>query len=102
MAQFTAAQIEEHGKKILDELEDGLSWTDVGFVVAEGMKIAEAVSGMTGEEKKQAVIAVANYVFDETDFPWLPDSLVDPILKQAVPWIIELVIDASKGNIVNK
>jgi len=101
MAQFTVAQIEEHGKKILEQFDDGWQWTDLGAVIAEGMKIVETVGDMSNAEKKESAVAIANYVIDNTDVPWLPDSLVDPILKKAVPWIIELVIDASKGKIVN-
>lgn len=101
MAEFTAVQIKEHAEKIIDAFADGFQWSDIGTLVAEGMKVVEQVEEMTGEEKKAAVIAIANYCIDNTDMPWLPDTLIDPILKKAVPWIIELVIDASKGKIVN-
>jgi len=102
MATFTAAQIEEHARALTETLEDGFQWTDMGKIVSESMQIVEDVVDMTNEEKYESAIAIANYVIDNTDTPWVPDGLVDPILKKAVPWIIELVIDASKGKIVNK
>jgi hypothetical protein len=41
-------------------------------------------------------------VIDATDMPG-PDSILDPILKKAAPYVIELVISASKGGVnVNK
>ena len=96
MAKFTAAQIEEHAKKVLESFEDGWQWTDLFEIVPAVMEIVEDVGEMTGEEKKESAEAILDYVIDETDIPWLPDSLVDPILKKGVRYIIPMLIKASK------
>lgn len=98
MAKFTAAQIEEHGKKVLEAFEDGFQWSDIFDIIPQVMEIVEAVGAMTGDEKRESAEAVLDYVIDETDIKWLPDSLIDPILKKAARYVIPLVIKATKGD----
>ena len=97
MAQFTAAQIEEHAKKILDAFQDGWQWSDLFTIVPQAMEIVEQVQGMTGPEKHATVKAILDYVIDNTDTPWCPDALVDPILKKAVEYLIPILARAAKG-----
>jgi len=97
MVRFTAAQIEEHGKKILERFDDGFQWTDLFTLIPETMEIVETVKGMSGEEKQAAVEGILDYVIDQTDIPWLPDSFVDPILKKGVRYIVPMIAKAAKG-----
>jgi len=102
MAQITVEEIKKYADQVIAEFADGFQWTDVFHVVPMVMEIVEKVGGASGEEKKQTAIAIVNYVVDNTDLPG-PDSLLDPILKKAAPFLIEMVISASKGEIaVNK
>ena len=99
MAKFTAAQIEEHAKAILESFADGFQWTDIIEVVPRVMEIVEDVSEMSGEEKGEAAGAILDYVIDNTDTPWLPDSFIDPILKKGVRALMPLLCKASKGEL---
>jgi len=97
MAKFTVAQVEEHAKKIMVKFEDGWQWSDLFEIIPEIMEIVGAVSDMSNEEKHESAVAVADYVIDNTDTPWLPDSLTDPILKKAVRYMIPVVYKAAQG-----
>lgn len=98
MAKFTAAQVAEHAEKILEVLKDGWQFSDLFTLIPEAMEIVEAVGDMSGPEKQEAAEAIIDYVIDETDTPWLPDALVDPILKKAVRYLIPILVKAANGD----
>ena len=99
MGKFTAAQIKEHADKIMEAFDDGFQWSDVFSLVPNAMEIVQAVGDMTGEEKEESALAIIDYVIDETDTPWLPDTLTDPILKKGARYLIPTLIDAAKGKL---
>lgn len=99
MGKFTAAQIEEHAKKILAEFDDGFQWADVFDIVPQAMEIVQAVGGMTGPEKEESALAIIDYVIDNTDTPWIPDNLTDPLLKKGARFMIPKLIEAAKGEL---
>lgn len=97
MAEFTIEQAKEHGGVIIDRLRDGFQWSDVFAIVPEVMEIVEDLGEMNGPEKEATALMILDYIIDETDVPWLPDRLVDPILKKGVRFIIPMLSDAAKG-----
>lgn len=97
MSKFTAAQIQEHADKLMEAFEDGFQWSDIFDLVPSAMEIVQAVGDMTGEEKEESALAIIDYVIDNTDTPWVPDSLVDPLLKKGVRYLIPSLIKAAKG-----
>ena len=97
MAEFTIETAKEHGAKILERFDDGFQWGDVFAIVPEVMEIVEELGELKGEEKFAAAVLVLDHVIDETDTPWLPDSLVDPIMKKAVRFLIPMLAKAAKG-----
>jgi hypothetical protein len=99
MGKFTAAQIEEHGKKIMEAFADGFQWQDVFNIVPQAMEIVQTVGGMTGPEKEESALAIIDYVIDNTDTPWLPDNLTDPLLKKGARYMIPKLIEAAKGKL---
>lgn len=99
MAKFTAEQIKEQAEKIMEAFEDGFQWSDVFDLVPNAMEVVEAVGGMTGEEKEESALAIIDYVIDNTDTPWLPDNLTDPLLKKGARHLIPKLIDAAKGKL---
>jgi len=98
MAKFTMEQVKAAAAKVTEIFADGFQWSDVFKVVPAVMEIVEQVEGMSGPEKKETVVEIVNYVIDTTDAPG-PDMIIDPILKKAVPFLIELVINAASGNV---
>jgi len=97
MAEFTIEQVQKHAADVLELFEDGWQWTDIFEIVPKVMEIVEEVRGMTGPEKSAAAEKILDHVIDETDIPWLPDSLVDPILKKGVRFMIPMIVKATKG-----
>jgi len=103
VAEFNLEEAKAEASKIVELFADGFQWTDIFKVVPMVMETVEKVSGMSGEEKKASALTIINYVIDETDMPWIPDSLIDPLLKKAAPVLIELLVSATKGELgVNK
>jgi hypothetical protein len=98
MAEVTAERIKEAVDNIKSAFADGFQLQDLSVVVKEVTVFSEAFS-LTGEEKKALAMQVASQVIDETDTPWLPDALTDPLLKKLLPSLIDLVVDASKGKL---
>lgn len=99
MGKFTAAQIKEHADEILKAFEDGFQWSDVFALVPHTMEIVQAVGGMTGPEKEESALAIIDYVIDNTDTPWIPDNLTDPLLKKGARFMIPMLIKAAKGEL---
>jgi len=99
MAKFTAAEIQEHAEKAMEAFEDGFQWSDVFTLVPEVMEIVESVKEMTGPEKEESALAIIDYVIDETDTPWIPDNLTDPLLKKGARFMIPMLIKATKGGL---
>ena len=97
MGKFTAAQIEEHASKVMEKFADGFQWSDLIETVPAVMEIVGAVKEMTNEEKHESAVGILDYVIDETDIPWVPDSLIDPILKKGVRKLIPVLFDAAEG-----
>ena len=103
MAEFTIERAKEYAGPILERFEDGFQWSDVFAIVPEVMEIVEDLKEMNGPEKEAAAVMVLDHVIDATNVPWLPDSLVDPILKKGVRLMIPMLVSATKGKLkVNK
>jgi hypothetical protein len=101
MAELTGAQVEEIVASIAAVFVDGFQVADITKVIAAAMQGVEQAKGMTGPEKKASALKIIERVIDDVDLPWCPDALVDPVLKKLAPHVIELVIDAASGKIVN-
>mgnify|MGYP003653375767 CR=1 FL=1 len=96
MERITGEWIKEKSEEIYAEFADGFEWTDLFKVLPKVIEVAMTVEGLSDEEKKGAAVAIVEYIIDETDTPWVPDSIVDPILKKAAPYLIDLSLDALK------
>lgn len=99
MGAITGEWIVEKGNEIKALFDDGFQLKDVWATVSAAMEVVEQVKDLDGPEKKDTAINIINYVIDEVDIPWIPDSMVDPILKSMVPDAIEYLLKASKGKL---
>lgn len=98
MAEVTEERIREAIDNVKAAFADGFQMQDISVLVKEITVFAEAFS-LSGAEKKELALKVANSVIDETDTPWLPDPLTDPLMKKLLPNLIDLVVDAAKGKL---
>jgi hypothetical protein len=97
MAEWTTEQLEEMAKGVLGLFDDGFQFSDIFQIVPKIMEVVALVKDTTGEEKKHLAIMLGEHVIDKTDFPWIPDAIVDPICKRLLPGAIQMAWDASKG-----
>lgn len=97
MAGVTSEWIVEKGKEIIALYDDGFQYSDVWKTMSKVMEIVDQLEGLDGPKKKETAVNIINYVIDEVDIPWVPDSMVDPILKALVPDGIDYLHKASKG-----
>lgn len=98
MSQFTQEALLEAANRIKATFDDGFQLADIAVLLREGTLFAEAFA-LPGEEKKQIAVDLISKVIDDTDIPWMPDALVDPLLKSLVPNLIDLVCEAAAGKL---
>jgi hypothetical protein len=98
VAEYTIEQAKAAAEQVKSVFADGFQWTDLFKVVPMVMEIVEQVGGMSGPEKKATALKIIEHVIDTTDMPG-PDSIFDPILKKAAPFLIEMVISATSGEV---
>jgi len=107
MAEVTEQHIAEAVGRIKAALSDGFQMDDIGVLLKEATEFAEVFS-LTGPEKKELALRVAERVLDETDIPWLPDKLSLPVLGEVgadalimrmLPSLIDTLVAATKGEV---
>jgi len=102
MAEFHEDKFEDAFKVIMGAFADGFQWEDVATIIEEAAIFADLFD-MPGPEKKALALRLINRVIDETDVPWLPDAIVDPLLKRFIPGLVDSIIRATKGKLaINK
>jgi len=94
---WTKEEIENHAKDVLALFEDGFQLSDLISLVPKVMSVAASVEGLAGADKKRLAILLGEYVIDETDTPWVPDAVTDPIMKKMLPTVIQFAWDCYKG-----
>lgn len=95
---MTEQQIFDKVEELKAAFADGFQLRDLATIVRAAIEFA-SLAQLPGPEKKALAIQVIERVIDETDTPWLPDALVDPLMKRFVPDLIDLVVDAVKGRV---
>ena len=98
MTEVSEEQIVEAVQKIKEAFADGFQLEDIATVIKEGAIFAEAFQ-LSGEGKRALALQLIERVIEETDTPWIPDALVDPLLKRLAPKLVDLVVDASAGKL---
>jgi hypothetical protein len=69
---------------------DGLVWSDMYKVYDLAVEsLQDACAGLSVEEQKNAVVLLTWKVIDIHDFPLIPDSFIDPIMKDIFAGLIE-------------
>lgn len=89
MSEVITEKARETVDEILKRFEDGFQMADILGVIDDAVGAAEVLADATNEEKREFAINVANAVIDETDTPWLPDFLADPLMKMFVPRLVD-------------
>lgn len=96
MAEWTNDQLEKMAAGVIELFDDGFQFSDIFQIVPKVMEIVGMVKDTTGPERKELAIMLGEYIIDKTDFPWLPDSIVDPICKKLLPGAVQMAWDAAE------
>lgn len=94
-----ADRLEAAADRIAEALADGFQLADLAAIVGEACEIAETLDDMDGPSKRAVAISLIERVIDSTNTPWIPDALVDPLLKVLVPSFVDVIVKASKGGL---
>jgi len=102
MAEFSEEKLDQAIADIKATFADGFQWADIPKCVKSGMEFAELFK-LSGPEKKELALRYLDRILKETDIPWFPDWLADPIIKAVAPALMDIIVDATKGLLgVNK
>lgn len=89
MSKINAEWIKARADECSECLKDGFQWTDLFTMMPKVIEVVKNLQEMSEDERKGAAVEILNYIIDETDTPWVPDSVVDPVIKTAVPYIVD-------------
>lgn len=107
MAEIIEERITEAVANIKAALSDEFQFSDIATILGEITTFAEVFS-LSGPEKKELALRVAQRVLDETDIPVLPDKLslpfvgevgADALIMKLLPGLIDKLVGASKGKL---
>ena len=93
MSKINAEWIAKKAEECYSLLDDGFQWTDLFAMLPKVIEVAKTAGDLEEAEQKEVACQLICHIIDETDTPWVPDSIVDPILKQACPYLIDLAYD---------
>lgn len=87
-----------HIVNIIVSQYENFSLNDCVSMLPKLIVYVEKFKLLTGLEKRSLVIEILKLIIDKTDLPG-DDELLDPILKQFIPSIIDTLIEVDKRNI---
>ncbi|NGX32814.1 MAG: hypothetical protein K1060chlam4_00867 [Candidatus Anoxychlamydiales bacterium] len=80
---------------IKEIFEDGFEWRDIASLMKLSLEYVDNFFTMDGLDKKEAVLEIIDFVIDETDTPYLPDCITDPIFKALASSFINIIMPDS-------
>ena len=87
-----------HIVNIISSQYDNFSLEDCVSIVPKLIVHVEKYKNLSGSDKKDLVIEILKLIIDKTDLPG-DDTIIDPLLKQFIPTIIDTLIDVDKRKI---
>ena len=85
--------INQHADNIIESFGGCLTFQDLGHIVTMAQHISQdVVDGNTSLSHREKIILLLEYVIDNTNTPWLDDSMSDPFMKAMVPSLVDYVM----------
>ena len=95
--------VEQHAESIVNSFGGYLTFQDLKTIVLMANQIFEDIDDdNTDLTPREKVVALVEYVLDNTDTPWLDDSMSDPFMKAIAPFIVEYIMPEEKGSNANE
>lgn len=95
--KVTPEELETLSLKVIEAFPEGITVKSLTQAVIDCMSLVGQINDMKGADKKQLVIDLLIYILDKTDSGVF--ELVEPFLKEAIPELIDSLIDVEKGKI---
>jgi len=95
------SDFDEKTLALLNEIIEEYKNFDVGDIVKILPKLIihlKLYKTLTGLDKRNHIINIFNYIVDKTDGPG-DDAVFDPIIKNMVPEMIDLLIEVDSGKL---
>ncbi len=94
----TPDQFNQYAINILNTFEKAFESKDLLSIIQQAEKLLDQNHPLTLEEKRAAIINIFDIIIDNTDTPYLPDFIFDPIFKALVGPIVDVVLGSSSSN----
>jgi len=94
-------EFDEKTQKLLDEIIIEYSKFSVNDILKILLKIIlnlNLYNKLSGIDQRQHIIDIFKFIVDKTDGPG-NDEIFDPIIKQLIPDMIDLLIEVDKGKV---
>lgn len=79
------------------KFSDGFRWSDLTFAIGAAFTFGEQLTDLSWEERGDVMIDLVDYIVDNTDTPWMPDSFSDPIFKAFAHTTIQVMVMSKKN-----
>lgn len=89
----TSDQLRQYAVDLQTVFNDGFQAADVVHLVLECHQFVSSVSDLSSQDQRACIIEIIDDFIDITDIPYVPDFLVDPLFKLAVPSLVDFVLD---------
>jgi hypothetical protein len=87
----------EVGQLLNEYAADGIQFVDTPRVATRVYHIVQRIHSPDSElDIRDKVIAAVEYIIDNTDTPWLDDAVFDPLMKAALPAVVDYVMDSCR------
>ncbi|MBS0652136.1 MAG: hypothetical protein JSR39_01275 [Verrucomicrobia bacterium] len=90
--QDSPEKLHEYAELLVKDLKENFKPQDLIFLTYRAAVLVETDADLTLDEKRAGVVAVLNEVIDNTDTPYLPDYIFDPVFKLFLPPFVALMI----------
>lgn len=81
-------------EKLKETYGDGFQWNDLGVYLKESTSFVLGFKNLSTDQMKESLVDIINTFIDITDTPFLPDTLVDPVLKAFTPPLVESIFQS--------
>ena len=95
------SEFDEKTQKLINEIIEeysDFSVTDVVKILPKIILNLDLYNKLSGIDQRQHIINIFKFIVDKTDGPG-NDEIFDPIIKQLIPDMIDLLIEVDKGNV---
>lgn len=92
----SSESIEQAARDVLDSMEDGIQWEDLAKASQFAMDFASRYHDLTPKEKAGVAKEVIDFIIDNTDTPYLIDSIADPIFKEMIHPLVDIYFGANR------